>query len=55
MTDGLILLGFIAIVIALVVARIRRRMGFGVNGRVLAMTISGVIITVLILWATTRR
>jgi hypothetical protein len=54
MTNGLILLAFIALVFALVVARFRRRMGIAVTGRGLAMTISGFAIVVLILWATSR-
>jgi hypothetical protein len=54
-TNGLILLGFIAFGIALVIARVRRRMGMAVNGRYYAVTIAGVAIAVLILWATTGR
>jgi hypothetical protein len=52
--NGLILLGFIALIIAVIMARTGRRMGVAVTGRALAMTISGVAIAVLILWATTR-
>jgi len=55
MTNGLILLGFIALLLALVAMRARRRLGMAVNGRVLALTISGFAIAVLILWATTTR
>jgi hypothetical protein len=53
-TNGLILLAFIAIVVALIVARVRRRIGFAVTGRALAVTVSGFVIVVLILWATGR-
>ena len=55
MTDGLILLGVIAFLIAIVAARVRKRLGMGVNGRFYAVTVAGVAIAVLILWATTGR
>ena len=55
MTNGLILLGFIAVCFAVVVVRSRRRLGMAVTGRIVAMTISGFAIVVLILWATTGR
>ena len=55
MPNGLILLGFIAICFAVVLARVRRRLGMAVNVRFLAMTISGFAIVVLILWSTTGR
>lgn len=55
MTDGLILLGVIAFLIAIVTARVRKRLGMSVNGRFYAVTITGVAIAVLILWATTGR
>jgi len=52
MANGLILLGFIAIVITLVVARVRRRVGFPVRAGFYGATIAGIAILVLILWAT---
>jgi hypothetical protein len=53
--DGLILLGFIALVFAILVARARRRVGMPVTGRVLAVAIFGFAIAVLILWVTRSR
>jgi len=55
MVNGLILLGFVALVLALVAMRVRRRLGMAVSPRVLAITVSGFAIAVLVLWATTRR
>jgi hypothetical protein len=54
-TNGLILLGFIAVFFALVMARGRRRLGMAVTGRILAMTVAGFAIVVLVLWAATRH
>jgi hypothetical protein len=54
-TNGLILLGVIATGIALVVARVRRRLGMAVNGRYYAGAIAAIAIAILILWVTTRR
>jgi hypothetical protein len=54
-TDGLILLGFLALLFAVIVVRGRRRMGIGVTGRVFATAIAGFAIVVLILWATQRH
>jgi hypothetical protein len=54
MTDGLILLGFLAALAAVVVARTRRRLGFSVTSRVIALTIIAFVIAVLVLWATSR-
>jgi len=54
-TDGLILLGFIAALVALGVARIRRRIGLKVTGGVLIATMAAFAIAVLALWATSRR
>jgi len=53
-TDGLILLGLLAILFAIFVARGRRRLGLGVTGRTFAAAIAGFAIVVLILWATQR-
>jgi hypothetical protein len=52
MTDGLILLGFIAVVIAVVTARVRRRVGFPVRPGFYGIAIAGIAIVVLIFWAT---
>jgi len=54
-TDGLILLGFIAVVFAVFVVRGRRRLGMAISGRVFAAAVAGFAIVVLILWATQRR
>jgi len=54
-TDGLILLGFIAVVFAVLVLRGRRRLGMAATGRAFAVAIAGFAIVVLILWATHRR
>jgi len=54
-TDGLILLGLIAVVFAVLVLRGRRRLGMAATGRAFAVAIAGFAIVVLILWATHRR
>jgi len=53
--NGLILLGFIALMLALVVARLRRRVGMPVTGGIMAMTVAVIAIAILILWATSSR
>jgi len=53
-TDGLILLGFLAILFAILVVRGRRRLGVGATGKTFAAAIAGFAIAVLILWATQR-
>jgi hypothetical protein len=55
LTDGLILLGFIAIVIAVVVARVRRRVGVPVQRGFYAAAVAGIAIIVLALWAASNR
>ena len=55
MTDGLILLGFLAVLFAILLARGRRRLGMGVTGRTFAVAVCGFAIVVLILWATQHR
>ena len=55
MTDGFILLGFLAIIFAVVVIRGRRRLGVGSTSRVFAVAVFGFAIAVLILWATQRK
>ena len=51
MTQGFILLVVIALIIAYVVARTRRRMGLLVTGKTWLMVMIGVIIVALALWA----
>ena len=55
MTDGLILLGFLAVIFAILVVKGRRRLGMGVSARIFAVTVCGFAIAVLILWATQHR
>jgi len=55
MTDGLILLGFIALIFAILVAMGRKRLGIRATGRTFAMTVCGFAIAILILWATQRH
>ncbi len=50
MTDGLILLAFIAILIAVVVARVRRRMGIPVRTGFYSTAIVGIGIAILVYW-----
>jgi hypothetical protein len=52
MADGLILLAFIAIVIAVVTARVRRRLGFPVRRGFYAIAVATIAIAVLIVWVT---
>jgi hypothetical protein len=54
-TDGLILLGFLAVLFAILVVMGRRRLGAGVSGRTFAVAACGFAIVVLILWATQHR
>ncbi len=54
-TDGFILLGFLAIIFAVAVIRGRRRMGVGSTSRVFVMAAFGFAIAVLVLWATQRK
>jgi cytosine/uracil/thiamine/allantoin permease len=50
MTDGLILLAFIAILIAVTVARLRRRMGIPVRAGFYSTAIVGIAIAILVYW-----
>ncbi len=50
--SGIILLVVIAIIVAYVVARTRRRMGLLVTGRTWIAVMVGVVIAILALWAT---
>lgn len=55
MTDGLILLGVLAVLFAIGLSRGRRRLGMGFTGRSFAMAVSGFAIVVLILWVAQRH
>ncbi|HEX7996452.1 MAG TPA: hypothetical protein VF506_21240 [Streptosporangiaceae bacterium] len=55
MTDGLILLGVLAVLFAIVVARGRRRLGMRFSGRSFAVAVSGFAIAVLVLWVSQRH
>jgi hypothetical protein len=55
MTDGLVLLGFIAIVIAITIARVRRRAGFPVRTGFYTAAVAVIAIAVLLLWVTQNR
>jgi hypothetical protein len=54
-TNGLILLGFLAVLFAVVIGRTRRRIGMSMTGRVLATLITGFVIVVLVLWVASNR
>jgi hypothetical protein len=54
-TNGLILLGFIALIFALILGRFRRRIGLPVTVRVLMIAITGFAIVVLVMWATSTK
>jgi 1,4-dihydroxy-2-naphthoate octaprenyltransferase len=54
-TDGLILLGLLAVIFAIAVTRGRRRLGMAVTGRIFAIAACGFAIAVLILWVTQRK
>jgi hypothetical protein len=51
MTQGLILLGFLAVLFAIFITRVRRRMGMGSSGRTLLAVTAGFVVLVLALWA----
>jgi hypothetical protein len=51
MSQGLILLGFLAIGFAVFASRVRRRMGMGSSGRVLIALVAGFAVVVLAMWA----
>jgi hypothetical protein len=52
MATGLILLGFIAIVLTVVTAKVRARIGFPVQPGFYPVALAGITIVALILWAT---
>jgi len=51
MSQGIILLVLIALIVAYVVARTRRRMGLLVTGKTWLVVMVGVVIVALALWA----
>ncbi len=55
MSSGLILLGFLGILVAFYVTRMRRRMGLGVTGSTWAVIIAVFAIIVLGLWASSSQ
>lgn len=55
MTDGLILLGIVAVAFGLVVARFRRRLGIGGTGKTFISAVCGFAIAVLLLWVMHRH
>jgi hypothetical protein len=54
-TDGLILLGFLAVLFAVFAGRARRRVGMPMNFRILTTMITGFVIVVLVLWVANTR
>ncbi len=55
MAEGLILLGFLAILVAWFAVRARRRLGLASTGRTWLMVITGCVLAGLALWAASRR
>jgi hypothetical protein len=53
--EGLILLGFLAVLVALFVVRTRRRLGLASTGKTWAVVIAVFVIFVLGLWASARH
>jgi uncharacterized membrane protein len=53
--NGLILLGFLAVLFAFVVGKTRRRVGLPMTGRIFTMIITGFVIVVLVLWVANTR
>jgi hypothetical protein len=54
MVDGLILLGFLGVLVALFTVRMRQRMGLASTPRTWSMVITGVVLVGLMLWAASR-
>jgi hypothetical protein len=54
-TDGLILLGVLAVLFAIGVAWGRKRLGMRFSGRGFAIAVSGFAIAVLVLWVSQRH
>ncbi len=55
MTTGLILLGFLGVLVAFFLTRMRRRLGLGVTGSTWAVIIAVFAIIVLSLWASSQH
>ncbi len=55
MTQGLILLGFLAVLAVIFTARARRRVGLPVSGRTLMTVATGFVLVVLTLYAAAQR
>lgn len=55
MTSGLILLGFLGLLVAFFVTRMRRRMGLGVTGSTWAVIIALFAIVVLGMWVSSQH
>ena len=55
MTDGLILLGFLGVLVALFTVRMRRRMGLTSTAKTWVTVITGCVILGLALWAASHR
>ena len=55
MAEGLILLGFLALLVAVFVVRTRRRLGLPSTGKTWAVIIAVFVIFVLGLWASSRH
>jgi hypothetical protein len=54
-TNGLILLGFLAALVALLVARVRRRFGMKTTAGVFVAMVAAFAITALIFWVASHR
>ena len=55
MSQGIILLLFVALIVAYVVTRTRRRMGLLVTAKTWIVVMTGFVIVVLALWAATTH
>lgn len=53
--EGLILLGFLAVLVAIFTVRTRRRLGLASTGKTWAVVIAVFVIFVLGMWASTRH
>ncbi len=50
-TQGLILLGFLGVLVAFGWLRLRRRMGLGISGKIFMTVLTGFVLIVLTMWA----
>jgi hypothetical protein len=55
MAQGLILLGFLAVLVAFFLTRTRRRMGMNVTGRMWLTIMTAVVLIGLTLWAASHQ